>query len=73
MNSLIAQNQSAFIKGRSLVDGVVVVNELVDLAKRQRNKCLIFKVDFAKAYDSVDWGFLEYMLRRFGFSEVWIG
>ncbi|WJX49459.1 hypothetical protein P8452_35893 [Trifolium repens] len=73
MNSLVASSQSAFIKGRNLVDGVLVVNELVDLAKRQRQECIIFKVDFEKAYDSVDWGFLEYMLRRFGFCEVWIG
>jgi hypothetical protein len=55
------------------MDGVLVVNELVDLAKRQGKKCLIFKVDFEKAYDSVDWGFLEYMLKRFGFCEGWIG
>ncbi|GAU34179.1 hypothetical protein TSUD_162800 [Trifolium subterraneum] len=73
MNSLIAGNQSAFIKGRNLVDGVVVVNEVVDLAKRSGKECLIFKVDFEKAYDSVDWSFLEYMLKRFGFCEVWIG
>ncbi|MCH82363.1 LINE-1 reverse transcriptase like [Trifolium medium] len=73
MHSLIASNQSAFIKGRNLVDGVVVVNEVVDSAKKLGKECLIFKVDFEKAYDSVDWGFLEYMLRRFGFCEVWIG
>jgi hypothetical protein len=73
MNSLIATTQSAFIKGRNLVDGVLVTNELVDLARRQRKQCFIFKVDFEKIYDSVDWGFLEYMLRRFGFCEVWIG
>ncbi|MCI24612.1 LINE-1 reverse transcriptase like, partial [Trifolium medium] len=67
--TVIASNQSAFIKGRSLVDGVLVVNKVVDLAKRLGKECLIFKVDFEKAYDSVDWGFLEYMLRRFGFCE----
>ncbi|GAU40270.1 hypothetical protein TSUD_60610 [Trifolium subterraneum] len=32
----------------------------------------MFKVDFEKAYDSVDWGFLEYMLRRLGFNGKWI-
>jgi hypothetical protein len=63
MDSLVAQTQSAFLKGRNLVDGVLVINELVDLAKRKNKQCLIFKVDFEKAYDSVDWGFLEYMLR----------
>jgi hypothetical protein len=54
------------------VDGVVVVNEVVELAKRTRKECLIFKVDFEKAYDSVEWGFLEYMLHRFGFCAKWI-
>ncbi|GAU24549.1 hypothetical protein TSUD_148900 [Trifolium subterraneum] len=73
MDSVIASNQSAFIKGRNLVDSVLVVNEVVDSAKKSKKECLIFKVDFEKAYDSVDWGFLEYMLRRCGFSEKWIG
>jgi hypothetical protein len=72
IDSLIASNQSAFIKGRNLVDSVVVVNEVVELAKKSRKECLIFKVDFEKAYDSVDWGFLEYMLHRFGFCSKWI-
>ncbi|MCH93657.1 LINE-1 reverse transcriptase like, partial [Trifolium medium] len=35
MDSIISKNQSAFIKGRNLADGVVVVNEVVDLAKRE--------------------------------------
>ncbi|GAU33092.1 hypothetical protein TSUD_259430 [Trifolium subterraneum] len=70
---VISSNQSAFIKGRNLVDGVLVVNEVVESAKKSNSECLIFKVDFEKAYDSVDWGFLEYMLRRCGFYEKWIG
>ena len=60
MNNLISHSQSAFLKCRNLVDGVVVVNEIVDLGKKLKRQCLILKVDFEKAYDSVDWGFLEY-------------
>jgi hypothetical protein len=66
MNSIIPTTQSAFIKGRNLVDGVMVVNEIIDLAKKTGRECMVFKVDYEKAYDSVDWGFLEYMLHRFG-------
>lgn len=33
MDKLISFNQSTFLKGRLLVDGVVDVNELVDLVK----------------------------------------
>jgi hypothetical protein len=71
MDSIISKNQLAFIKGRHLADGVVVVNEVVDLAKRTKKECVIFKVDFEKAYDSVSWSFLDYMLRRVGFGDKW--
>jgi hypothetical protein len=72
MDTIISSNQCAFIKGRNLVDGVLVVNEVVDWVKKAKKECIIFKVDFEKAYDSVDWGFLEYMLHRCGFCGKWI-
>jgi hypothetical protein len=72
MDAIVEPTQSAFIKGRNLVDGVVVINEVVDLARRNGRSCLILKVDFEKAYDSVEWSFLDYMLRMFGFCEKWI-
>jgi hypothetical protein len=72
MDSLVATTQSAFVKGRNLVDGVMVVNEVIDLAKKTGKACLVLKVDFEKAYDYVDWGFLEYMLRRYRFDDKWI-
>jgi hypothetical protein len=57
MNSIISRNQSTIIKSRSLVDGVVAVNEVVDFAKRTKKECVILKVNFKKAYDSVSWSF----------------
>jgi hypothetical protein len=71
MDKLISSNQFAFIKGRQLVNRVVAVNEIIDFARKGRKECLIFKVDFEKAYDSVSWSFLEYMMRRLGFSVRW--
>ena len=53
MNKLISPNQFVFLKGRMLVDGVVVVNEVINLAKISNKSCLIFKTNFEKAYDSV--------------------
>ncbi|PNX65871.1 cytochrome p450, partial [Trifolium pratense] len=71
IGTLIPKTQSAFLKGRQLVDGVVAINEAIDFAKKSGKECMILKVDFEKAYDSVDWGFLDYMLGRFGFSPKW--
>lgn len=72
MKSIISSSQLAFIKGRNLVDEMLVINEVVDYAKRVNRECLILKVDFEKAYNSVYWSFLEYMLKRVGFCSKWI-
>ncbi|AES77396.1 hypothetical protein MTR_7g010110 [Medicago truncatula] len=53
MDKIIPSNQLTFFKGRQLVDGVVAVNEVVDLAKKTKQSCLIFKVDFENAYHSM--------------------
>lgn len=47
-------NQSAFIGGRQMMDSVLVANEVIDEEKTRKRTCLIFKVDFEKANDSVN-------------------
>ncbi|MCI73732.1 receptor-like kinase, partial [Trifolium medium] len=32
---------------------------------------MLFKVDFEKAYDSVDWGYLDAVMGRTGFPTLW--
>ena len=45
----------------------------VDEARRLKKKCIIFKVDYEKAYSSINGEFLFYMLRRLDFYERWVG
>ena len=39
--------------------------------KRSGEEGVVFKIDFEKAYDHVDWGFLDHVLQRKGFSQKW--
>lgn len=71
LKPVISPNQSAFLPERNILDGVVIINEVVDFVNKTKKKCLILKVDFEKAYDSVNWSFLEYMMRRMGMDEKW--
>lgn len=57
MDKLIRPNQTAFLKGRLLVDSVVAIKEVVNLSKIFKKDCVIFKVDFEKAYNSISWSF----------------
>lgn len=54
MDSIIGESQTAFLKGRNILDGVVILNEAIEDSKKNKKELLVFKVDFAKTYDSVD-------------------
>ncbi|XP_028077559.1 uncharacterized protein LOC114279501 [Camellia sinensis] len=63
---------SAFVSGRHILDGVLIANEVVDGWHKAKNKGIILKLDFEKAYDSLNWEFLLPMLGKFGFGAKWI-
>jgi len=71
IDSVILETQSAFVKNRQILDGILIANEAVDEAHKLKKDLMLFKVDFEKAYDSVDWGYLDAVLGRMSFSVLW--
>ena len=53
------------------MDVILIANEVVDEKRRSREEGVVFKIDFEKAYDHVDWEFLDHVLERKGFSLRW--
>jgi len=51
IGSVVSESQSAFVKGKQILDGILIANEAVDEATRLKKELLLFKVDFEKAYD----------------------
>lgn len=50
---LIAKEQTGFVKGRQIVDGIVVAQEVIHPLKKTGNKGMMVKIDLAKAYDKL--------------------
>lgn len=48
IDKVISQIQLTFIPRRQILDGVLVMNEFLDLSKRDKRECLLFKVDFRR-------------------------
>ncbi|CAH9117813.1 unnamed protein product [Cuscuta epithymum] len=75
LGSLIGENQSAFVPGRSIVDNVVVSFETHHVLKRKckgKEGFVALKLDMSKAYDRVCWDFLREIMIRMGFAVRWV-
>lgn len=72
IGKLVSKCQMAFVPGRNMLDGVEVVNEFLDLAKRNKMGCMMVKVNFEKAYDCLSWEYLRLLLRIMGFGSKWM-
>lgn len=71
IHKVVSPSQTGFIAGRQILDGVLIANELIKLAKYNGSKMLLFKVDFEKAFDSVNWDFLVDIMVQMGFGFKW--
>jgi len=71
IGSVVSDSQSAFVKGKQILDGILVANEAVDEARRLKKEMLLFKVDFKKVYDSVDLKYLDMVMQRMNFPTLW--
>nr|GEY73576.1 RNA-directed DNA polymerase, eukaryota [Tanacetum cinerariifolium] len=53
ISDLVSDIQLAFVANIQILDVPFILNELLAWCKRKKKQTMIFKVDFAKAYDSV--------------------
>jgi len=69
MHKLILQAQTAFMKGRNIMTGVLALHEIMHETKSKGEVGVILNLDFEKAYDKVCWDFLFENLKHRNFSE----
>lgn len=69
LEEIIGPLQSSFIPKRGTCDNALIAQEIVHYMHKKKGKSgyIMFKIDFEKAYDRVDWQFLRLTLSEFGF------
>ena len=75
LHKIIFPMQSAFILDRLITDNIIVGYECLHKIRHCKGKgkgLVALKLDVSKAYDRLEWSFLEQTMKCLGFSQKWI-
>lgn len=68
---LIDEDQSGFMRGRSISENFVYATEFVQCCHKRAAPTVVLKLDFSKAFDSINWESLRAVMEVRGFPVVW--
>jgi hypothetical protein len=75
VGEIISHNQNAFIPGRLITNNIIIAFEALhtmDTRLKGVEGYMALKLDMCKAYDRVEWDFLEIIMKRIGFASRWV-
>ena len=66
---LVCPDQSGFVKGRYMGQNIRLVNDILELPKLQGIPGILLQLDFQKAFDTIEWIFIQNTIVFFNFGE----
>ena len=69
---LIHENQSGYVPGRSICENIRSILDIMEYTKDNNKPGILFFIDFEKAFDSLEWDFLNKCLELFNFGPEFI-
>jgi hypothetical protein len=70
---IIHKNQYGFLKGRSIQDCLAWAFEFLYQCEASKKEIILLKLDFAKAFDTIDHSAMLKIMKQMGFSDKWLG
>ena len=69
LDSIISNYQKGFVAGRNIGECTRLTSDIIYKMKKSKMSGIILLIDFEKAFDSLDWSFIDKTLKYFNFGE----
>jgi hypothetical protein len=70
LQNITSQTQKGFLRGRYIGECVRIISDLMDKLEEDDIPGLLMLVDFEKAFDTVEWPFIEKTLEFYSFGST---
>ena len=70
--SVINEDQTGFISGRFIGENTQMIYDTINYCEEENKKGLLIILDFFKAFDTIEWPFIEDVFKIFYFGEDFI-
>lgn len=68
---LINSDQTGFVKGRYIGQNKRLLSDIMEYLDAKKTSGLLLLIDFEKAFDSLEWNFMNKALNAFSFGQMW--
>ena len=65
---IINEDQTGFLKGRTIGENIKLIDDIIKFTDKNQLPGLLLFVDFEKAFDTLEWSFIEKSLHYHGFG-----
>ena len=72
MDPIVSKEQTGYIKNRNMSDNVVLINSIIDYCEEFKKPGTLIFLDFEKAFDSLEWTFMQNAVKKFGFGDSFL-